>query len=222
MPLFERLAETLGLDDFDKRHKTAFIVLACAVILIVVLWVVQLRKNITDPLYAGVNPNATQENLAQTNADAELRAKDTDADGLNDWDELNLYNTSPYLADSDSDQTPDKAEVQAGTDPNCPAGQQCTTITEIANDQPNELDSLLTGGITTTVTPATGTTPTTTPSTSSGLTAQEKEALRQIIGTSNDPQALRNFLLQGGADEAYVNGLSDEDLRRVLNELLAQ
>jgi hypothetical protein len=54
-----------------------------------------------------------------------LRLKDTDGDGLNDWDELNTYRTSPYLADSDSDGLQDGIEVSRGTDPNCPQGRDC-------------------------------------------------------------------------------------------------
>src|SRR3989344_8466552 len=53
----------------------------------------------------------------------EQRTKDTDGDTLRDYDEINLYGTSPYLTDSDSDGLTDTAEVQSGTDPNCPQGQ---------------------------------------------------------------------------------------------------
>ncbi len=54
-----------------------------------------------------------------------LRSKDTDQDGMNDYDELYVYQTSPYLADSDSDGASDKAEVDRQSDPNCPEGQSC-------------------------------------------------------------------------------------------------
>jgi len=64
--------------------------------------------------------------LSNTTVDtSNLRSKDTDSDGLNDYDELYVYRTSPYLADSDSDSTSDKDEVSAGKDPNCPEGQNC-------------------------------------------------------------------------------------------------
>lgn len=55
-----------------------------------------------------------------------LRSKDTDKDGISDYDELYGYNTSPYLADSDSDGITDSQEIQQGTDPNCPSGQTCS------------------------------------------------------------------------------------------------
>ena len=43
---------------------------------------------------------------------------DTDGDGLNDGDEVNIYHTDPLSADTDGDGTSDGLEVLAGTDPN--------------------------------------------------------------------------------------------------------
>lgn len=89
-----------------------------------------LRLRITGPFYvplAAVRQSTAQYNdlLAQNNQDLELRKKDTDRDGLNDYSELKIYKTSPYLADSDSDGMPDALEIAQGQDPNCPKGQQC-------------------------------------------------------------------------------------------------
>ncbi len=58
-----------------------------------------------------------------------LKSKDTDGDTLTDYDELYGSNTSPYIADSDSDGVNDKDEVDRGTDPNCPEGTTCGAIT---------------------------------------------------------------------------------------------
>src|SRR5512135_986812 len=56
-----------------------------------------------------------------------MKTKDTDGDGLTDYDETYVYKTSPYLKDSDSDGTDDKTEVEQGTDPNCPKDKACGT-----------------------------------------------------------------------------------------------
>jgi hypothetical protein len=69
--------------------------------------------------------NATD--VTATNNEA-LKKVDTDQDGLSDYDELNVYHTSPYLEDSDSDGISDKDEVLTNQDPNCPKGQVCTTL----------------------------------------------------------------------------------------------
>lgn len=58
-----------------------------------------------------------------------LRDKDTDKDGLSDYDEFYVYKTSPYIADSDSDQLSDKIEVEQGTNPNCPEGEEACSTT---------------------------------------------------------------------------------------------
>lgn len=66
----------------------------------------------------------TLEELEQRQRTA-LAARDTDGDGLTDADELERTKTSPFLSDSDSDGKTDKQEVDAGEDPNCPAGRTC-------------------------------------------------------------------------------------------------
>ncbi|MBI5793590.1 hypothetical protein HZA87_00680 [Candidatus Uhrbacteria bacterium] len=55
----------------------------------------------------------------------ESKSKDTDGDGLVDYDELYVYKTSPYVSDSDSDGFDDKTEVFSGNNPNCPEGKDC-------------------------------------------------------------------------------------------------
>lgn len=102
---------------------------------VLVLSTMYLRSNLTSPFRV---PTATLTNarnaLQQINAsdktlEAERqRGKDTDRDGLNDYAELNTYKTSPYLADTDSDAIADAIEIAQGTDPNCPAGQNCGAI----------------------------------------------------------------------------------------------
>ncbi len=213
MPFFERLAERLELDGFDKRHKTAFVVLACVTVVIIALWVMKLRGDIINPLYGGIDPNSLQSASQTIDADAQMKSQDTDLDGLNDWDELNIYKTSPYLADSDSDSTNDREEVEKGTDPNCAAGKICGAALEQNTSTPAiTTDSNLSVTPTSTATPET--------SNNAALTSEEKEALKKIIGASNDPAVLRSFLLQSGADSEYINSLSDADLQAVINEIL--
>lgn len=58
-------------------------------------------------------------------SEAFLNTKDTDGDGLTDFEEQSSYATSPYITDSDSDGASDYEEVRAGTDPACPQGKNC-------------------------------------------------------------------------------------------------
>jgi hypothetical protein len=114
-----------------KNQKIMLAVLGFLGIAVLVLAVIQMRNLIKIPW-----PNSllTQDNVSpyfKDNSNTEdadvttLKNKDTDADGISDYDELQTYKTSPYLADSDSDGFSDKEEIVAGDDPNCPKGQVC-------------------------------------------------------------------------------------------------
>jgi len=104
-----------------------------------VLGVMSAGHSIDAPLQA--NMSATQQfvdamNGGNTNADIEaLKSKDTDGDGLSDYDEIYVYHTSPYIKDSDSDGIPDGVEVANGTDPNCPQGQDCGVPAPVNDSQ---------------------------------------------------------------------------------------
>ncbi|MSR84851.1 hypothetical protein EXS71_00175 [Candidatus Uhrbacteria bacterium] len=65
------------------------------------------------------------EQQTQANQLNDSKQKDTDHDGLSDYDESYVYHTSPYIGDSDSDGVPDTVEVAQNSDPNCPQGKTC-------------------------------------------------------------------------------------------------
>jgi len=71
----------------------------------------------TDP----TDPDTDNDNLSDSQEVAwkksDPRKFDTDNDGLNDFDEV-LNGTNPRLPDSDGDEWLDKAEIDAGSDPN--------------------------------------------------------------------------------------------------------
>ncbi len=72
------------------------------------------------------NQSQGQPNESTAVADLlELQSKDTDKDGLTDYDEIYIYKTSAYLPDTDSDGYLDKEEIDSGHDPLCPAGADC-------------------------------------------------------------------------------------------------
>ncbi|MBU1131265.1 hypothetical protein KJ840_03980 [Patescibacteria group bacterium] len=72
--------------------------------------------------FSNANYSLKDSDVANTLA---LQEKDTDLDGLSDYDELYFYRSSPYIADSDSDGFSDFEEVKSNENPNCPAGQSC-------------------------------------------------------------------------------------------------
>lgn len=92
--------------------------------------------SIRNQIVQGVQRQDTAETQDTASADengdqlAALRGQDTDQDGLSDYDELYVQDTSPYLPDSDSDGTSDADEIRNGTDPNCPEGTVCRAVRE--------------------------------------------------------------------------------------------
>lgn len=97
--------------------------------LIIGVW--QIRTSLQLPLALGPAGN-TNSAVTNTNTPADaaaLKQRDTDGDGLSDYDELYIYHTSPYLKDTDSDGYDDKTEVASGNDPLCPHSQNCASPT---------------------------------------------------------------------------------------------
>lgn len=220
MRLSDRIANVLSLDTFDRRHKVGLTLLCVAMISIVVVWFIKLRQDIIRPLYGNNNPSQNNTVLTQEQqAQNELKTKDTDGDGLSDWDELNLYKTSPYLKDTDSDTFDDKQEIESGNDPTCPQGQTCTVSTvspeQTSTDFSNPtLENLLNQNS------GTQSGPTSTTSPASTLTEEQKAALRETFGANPSATELRQFLLQAGMQQQSVDVLTDEEILATFNAMI--
>jgi len=83
---------------------------------------------------SNANTDATNDVASIIN---ELRTRDTDDDGLTDYDELYVYSTSPFIKDSDADGSNDGTEIEANTDPNCPTGKTCGAVVANTNGTAN-------------------------------------------------------------------------------------
>jgi len=199
----------------DKNQKMAAAGLAVFAVLIVVLWMAQLRSNIYGPFNSSTNQN--QLASEDQNSDEVLKSKDTDNDGLSDYDELNTYKTSPYLEDTDGDGLKDNEEIKNGTDPNCPKGKTCsgglldnsattdqaTSTSAASNDTLNSLLNQF--GATQPQTQSTLNT--------ENLTSDQLNALKNI-----DAASLRQLLIQAGMDKTALDKISDTDLMKSYGE----
>lgn len=120
------------------------------------------------------------ENSAQTIED--LKNKDTDADGLTDYQEIYQYNTSIFLADTDSDNYSDLEEVNSGNDPICPTNQDCNLLALI------------------------------TPRTNLAAVVQEVALDPNLTIEQAAFREFRKFLLDNGMSQEEVDALTDDDL----------
>lgn len=196
--------------NLGKNQKIAVAVLGVLAVAVIVTWMVQLKKSINSPF--SYNPTETTESTETCEGpecQESLKTKDTDKDGLSDWDELNVYETSPYLEDSDSDGIPDKEEIETGKDPNCPAGRDCSTLTDTStgtstgeNLSEGTGQNLNIGGET------------------GELSPTQEEDLQKMLQGQGDASALRKMLLESGMDEETLSQISDEDLMASYKEVL--
>lgn len=167
----------------NRRIFGAIFVLGAAAL---VLGGMQILNTIRSPFRSIDSSSNISTVSAQVN---ELSSRDTDGDSVNDFDELYVYQTSPYLADSDSDGIDDATEIGAGTNPNCPTGQNCSAIAV------------------------------TDPGLSNTNGANSNVNAAQLEGTSLSADELRVALRNAGAPAATLEGLGDAELLELYEEV---
>lgn len=131
------------------------------------------------------------------------RITDTDEDGVSDYDELNIFATSPYIADTDSDGRTDGAEILEGGDPNCALGKTCIS------------SELIQSG-----------------ASAAFLEAQVPEApelaqvptIEEAIGAlqSLSVEEVRQMLAESGVDADQLAQLSDEQVMALYQDAISQ
>jgi len=187
------------LTSLPHPQKIAVSLLALLAILIVFFWAWQFKANINRPFKI-----ASIDDVA-TNTYVDPREQDTDNDGLSDYDELNVYKTSPYLEDTDSDGILDKKEADQGTDPNCPLGRNCNVTAE---------------GESNTATSAAIMVPDLTPPSNLNASGTPEVILQTALAGQLDATSLRKLLLDSGIDQATLDQISDADLLSIYQESL--
>ncbi len=212
----------------DKDRKIALAVLGVFSIVIIIFGFASFSSSINDPFsYKNITPqdslnsqknsnsnnsclngDCSNEKLDSSNLD--LKLIDTDGDGLSDWDELFIYQTSPYLEDTDGDGLTDFEEVITyKTNPNCPEGQECSGSFAQQSDQNNlnnnQVDDFY-----------------------NYLNILDNQDSNIATNTNpvnadiSDAQSLRKSLIQGGIKEDDLKKISDEELIKLYQEALVE
>lgn len=112
----------------SAAQKTGFVLLLVFGLMVVSLAFLQMRNAIYSPFVIRISEEDQEaRELLEVDETTRLQQIDTDHDGLNDYEELFFYETSPYLPDTDSDGINDKEELDSGNNPLCPQGTTCDT-----------------------------------------------------------------------------------------------
>ena len=190
-----------------KGQKLAVAILAFFSFLLIIFQFASFKNSINKPFEYGDNKETISENATCSGPDcpstiANLRAQDTDGDGIND--ELNIYKTSPYLEDSDSDGFSDFEEIKNEKDPNCPSGRDCYDVDPLANTTAEDEAEIDKEHLQETFEQEEG----------SNLD-QIPEGIEDI-----DANTLRALLLESGVEKSILDQLSDTDLLETLQEVL--
>ena len=193
-----------------KEQKTGFVLLLIFGILAVGLGLLQMRNTIYGPFVIRLSDktNTANQEASLLNDEARLQSIDTDRDGLNDYEELSFYETSPYLPDTDSDGLNDKMEIEKGTNPSCPEGESC---------EANEFAVL-----NTTTTPGI-----VLPLAETDILGMEGntglEELADLQKVLSDPQQIRQLFLSTGKISADdLSKISDDELMKMVGEIVAE
>lgn len=189
------MPEEQGEGGLRKEQKIGVALLSIFALFAIGLGFLQIRNTMYAPFALNNKvPYVVKDDIDTNEA---LMYRDTDKDGLNDFDELYVYITSPYLADTDSDGIDDKTEIEKGSNPICAEGQTCSELT--ANE-----DALLN----------------TSPAQSASSTLGPPPSAQDLDQLINNPAEIRKMLLASGFDKKILDQTSDADLMKMVKDVL--
>jgi hypothetical protein len=195
----------------NREQKTGFGMVVGFGALALVFGVFYLWKHVASPFVVSYTGPKFLTGDEQRQLEMEtLQKEDTDGDGLNDYDELYVFRTSPYIADSDSDGTGDKQEITNGEDPNCASGMPCGVARDAVNATTVKGTFVEAAADSVGASVAAGAPETITPNASNIA-----DLLAKMTGNE-----LRQLLIDAGGDAAAVNALTDDELRAALSQAL--
>ncbi len=206
----ERIIITRKKPVLSREQKTGLGMVVSFGSLALIFGVFFLWKHVAAPFVVSyVGPKFLTGDEKQQQEMEALKQKDTDADGIDDYTELYVYKTSPYLKDSDSDGAEDKTEVIQGQDPNCAPTMPCATaVADVVNP------TTLQGTFIEEVADSAGSTP------APDATPTTVDIGATLAAMTTDQ--IRTLLIESGGDATAINALTDDQLRAALSQAITQ
>lgn len=200
--------------DLTSEQKVAFVLLVFLGLGGVVLGFLSFGANIRRPFDVQLAKTAADEpyltlTQKEEKEKEDQKTRDTDSDGLTDYDELYVFRTSPYIADTDSDGVDDKTEVYAGKNPNCPEGKTCSGTTSDASG-PSTAASDLVGSLSDS--PFGGS--------FANYDFQSEEDIQAFV-KSITVDEIRKALANAGVPEDQLEAITDDQLQSLFEQTLS-
>ena len=223
----EELVEHPFEEYVHKNQKITIAALAFIFLSMAGVWMYKLNRSIHDPfVYKEDTTVATKANTSpDSESDDVLRQRDTDSDGLSDYDELRIFKTSPYLEDTDSDGFNDKQEVDSGNDPNCPQGKSCAGVSGLQNADAAPENQGSVASSSKNISDVAG---------DAGLVAGQAAAsmststvnisnsdISAVLTGAVDAASLREILLNAGMNKKQLDAINDEQLMKSYKDILS-
>lgn len=204
-------------NELSSEQKVAFAILLFLGLGGIILGFLSFGANLRRPFdIQYVESLAKGRYLTQDQQDAEevrlLKERDTDGDGITDYDELYIFKTSPYLTDTDSDGFDDRVEIFSDHDPNCPRGTECGGLLGVdsaadTSTDPSELLGSINSGFGQ-ANPIFGDT--------AGVQLETEEDIQNYFKSLTTDQ-IRQALLDQGLSQEQVDSVSDEKIRALFD-----
>lgn len=204
---------TSSTNPLNKQQKAGFLLLLVFGIMAVGLGVLQMRNTIYGP-FAYKAPASAARTTSDLLEDETIRLQsiDTDQDGINDYEELYFYQTSPYLPDSDSDGLGDKQEIDVSEDPLCPRGGVCDTSAQFSPESATNTPQTSIG-----TTPIGGSL---LGQIDSSIERGEETDLSTVLGDTN---AIREMIAQTGKiSREELEKIDDQTLLNMVVQIMAE
>lgn len=176
----------------SKEQKIIFVLLLIFSIVGLTLGFLELRNTVFGPFALDNSIPATLKE--EVNSVDALKLRDTDGDGLSDYDESYVYYTNPYNADTYSygNGITDKMVVEKG-------------LARCANGGQNCMDESTSLGSTSTI----------------PLAPPPEAPAMDISALLGDPQQVRALLVKSGMEQSALDKVSDKELMAMVEQLMA-
>jgi len=124
-----KLAIKTHWSQLEVGQKSFFVIFVFCAVGALVFSYLNVRDGVYAPFRVPIKDIQAKKDMLKDPAAEQVKlAKriDTDGDGLSDWEEENVYHTSPYLWSTAGDNVPDNVKLAMGENPLCKLGEPCT------------------------------------------------------------------------------------------------